>query len=560
MTRTNSKGSGSARPGPLLFPSPVSRSLSDFRQEPVDQPWSAYTYDLQLSPSQRKPDLEQVLEVGEDPAVWIHRTGGTPSLSLGPSPIPIPSRNRHSFGMSPAHSVPTPTTPTSGSLTNATTLTSNMSRQSSLCNEPLLQSIEMLNFNSNTSFLSTDLSSPDHAMPDQAITPYVSFLQSRRSSNEEQSHLLKGTGGASHDSQFSHSYFTAEEVAQCHPSTLSGEKMEKSTSNESTSSTSSSSSRSKERLKAQIQTAASRPLAPKCDSDENAMSLSKSSQSMSRFGTRDGSQEEAVMVKPTYQRPKHDRVHCNECEDHPDGFRGEHELRRHQERQHKRMVKKWVCMQPHGPDHPKPIQPLSRCKACTQQRKKYNAYYNAAAHLRRAHFRPKAKGRGKSSKVDEADKRGGKAGGDWPPMSELKHWMIEVEERAIDYASTGSQQDEAEVSEDEDIEDMSPSTMSGVTGGSFDGSPFIPDMPLHAYSSPTNSDLFNMQSMHFLDLTQNSQQSIDSSIAGSQHSFDTFSFSQNDNLAFSESSSIFLPPQLFDDQFLGPDPVHFSFQ
>ena len=561
MTRTNSKGSSSARAGNTPFSSQTSRPLSDFgRRTPVDQPWSAYTYDLQPSPSQRKPELEQVLEVGEDPAAWIHRTGGTPTLSLAPSPIPIPTRNRQSFGASSTQSMLTPTTPTSTSLTNATTLTSNMSRQSSLCNDHLLQSIEMIKFNSNTSFLSTDFSSADHTMSDHAIAPYVSSLQSRRSSNEEQSLLLKGTGGASHDSQFSHSYFIADDVAQCHASNFSGEKMEKSTSNESTSSSSSSSSRSKERLKAQIQTAASRPLAPKFGGDENAMSISKSSQSMSRFGSRDGSQEEATVLKPSYQRPKHDRVYCKECDDHPDGFRGEHELRRHQDRQHRKMVRKWVCIQPTGLEHPKPAQPLLRCKACTQQKKKYNAYYNAAAHLRRAHFRPKARGRGKSSKVDEANKRGGKAGGDWPPMSELKHWMMEVEELATDYSSIACPEEEAEASDEEEIEESSPSTINGVTGGNFDTSPFMHDATFNAYSSPTNSELFGMQSMQFLDLTQHSQQSIDSSITGSQNSFDTFSFSQNDHLAFSESSPIFLAPQTFDDQLLGLDSVQFPFQ
>ena len=143
--------------------------------------------------------------------------------------------------------------------------------------------------------------------------------------------------------------------------------------------------------------------------------------------------------RPRYpsERPKHDRVFCVKCDDHPDGFRGEHELRRHQDRMHNKIVKKWVCIEPSGPEHPKPAQPLLSCKACTQQ-KKYNAYYNAAAHLRRAHFRPKAKPRGKSSKVDDANKRGWKAGGDWPMMSELKHWMMEVEEQAIDQNTTST--------------------------------------------------------------------------------------------------------------------------
>ena len=199
---------------------------------------------------------------------------------------------------------------------------------------------------------------------------------------------------------------------------------------------------------------------PQPEGDDHLMSQSKSSLPMFQFKFSGRSQEEAVVVKPTYQRPKRDRVFCKECDDHPDGFRGEGELRRHQDRQHKKMIKKWVCVQPPGPDHPKPAQSLLRCKACTQQQKKYRAHYNAAAHLRRAHFRPKPRGGWKSSEVDEANRRGGKAGGDWPPMSELKHWIMEVEEPAIHYSDE----------EEEEIEETSLGALSGVTGGNFDAS------------------------------------------------------------------------------------------
>ncbi|KAG7118476.1 hypothetical protein HYQ44_005619 [Verticillium longisporum] len=76
------------------------------------------------------------------------------------------------------------------------------------------------------------------------------------------------------------------------------------------------------------------------------------------------------------------------------------------------MVKRWVCAEPDGYTSPvpKPVVPLAKCKACVTQ-KRYGAYYNAAAHLRRAHFNPH---------------RGGKASGDWPPMTILKDWMKEI--------------------------------------------------------------------------------------------------------------------------------------
>ena len=97
----------------------------------------------------------------------------------------------------------------------------------------------------------------------------------------------------------------------------------------------------------------------------------------------------------------------------------------------------------------RPVNPLSKCKACSNQKKKYGAYYNAAAHLRRAHFKPKQRGRSKSAKVEEkTEKRGGKGGGDWPPMSELKRWMKEIYENVTD-----SQQQMDEEEEDEDVDD-----------------------------------------------------------------------------------------------------------
>lgn len=120
----------------------------------------------------------------------------------------------------------------------------------------------------------------------------------------------------------------------------------------------------------------------------------------------------AARIRPSYQRPPLRRVYCTKCNEHPEGFRGEHELRRHNDAKHAALVKRWVCTEPHnlGPSSPQPVIPLSKCKACVTQ-KRYGAYYNAAAHLRRAHFNPH---------------RGGKASGDWPPMSILKDWMREV--------------------------------------------------------------------------------------------------------------------------------------
>ncbi|KAK4211733.1 hypothetical protein QBC37DRAFT_207212 [Rhypophila decipiens] len=120
----------------------------------------------------------------------------------------------------------------------------------------------------------------------------------------------------------------------------------------------------------------------------------------------------ASRMRASYQRPPLRRVYCSKCNENPEGFRGEHELRRHTDAKHAAEKKRWICIEAeqNPPSSPRPQIPLAKCKACVTQ-KRYGAYYNAAAHLRRAHFNPH---------------RGGKASGDWPPMSILKDWMREV--------------------------------------------------------------------------------------------------------------------------------------
>lgn len=240
------------------------------------------------------------------------------------------------------------------------------------------------------------------------------------------------------------------------------------------------------------------------------------------------------------------------------------------------MVKKWVCIEPQqcGPDVPQPVVPLKKCKACNSQKKKYGAYYNAAAHLRRAHFRPKTtKGRAKTSKADNTQKRGGTAGGDWPSMAELKYWMMEVEETATDYQLSAAEQQVADDDDDDEAFDyddalMSAHTMNSTSSGSFD-TPYttVSDASFDIYPSPTSNELYSMPNMQF-DSSSSHQQSIDSSMnyTSSQNSFDNFPVTSsfpNDPLgAFLEQSSS-LPTHLplqnaFDDQLLGLDPVNFS--
>jgi hypothetical protein len=120
----------------------------------------------------------------------------------------------------------------------------------------------------------------------------------------------------------------------------------------------------------------------------------------------------------TYVRPQHPIIMCQFCQERPEGFRGTHELERHIARAHASARKGYICV-----DYSADKKFLASCKHC-RNKKVYGAYYNAAAHLRRAHFHPHKRGR--KGKNDE--KRGGIGGGDHPAMDYLKqHWIKEIE-------------------------------------------------------------------------------------------------------------------------------------
>jgi hypothetical protein len=154
-----------------------------------------------------------------------------------------------------------------------------------------------------------------------------------------------------------------------------------------------------------------------------------------------------------YIRPRHSKLQCDQCKDYPDGFRSEHELRRHTNRVHKELRKVWITV-----DASENKTFLANCKACTSG-KRYNECYNAASHLRRMHFHPRKRGEGKN------EKRGGAGSlrSEDPPMEDLKrHWLREIEESAIDAPESSTDRHRADDEErmDLDSEDSSPKTQT----------------------------------------------------------------------------------------------------
>lgn len=167
-------------------------------------------------------------------------------------------------------------------------------------------------------------------------------------------------------------------------------------------------------------------------------------------------QRKEIISKTPYVRPHHPKLYCEHCQEHPIGFRGEHELRRHMDRAHAELRKVWICVEPTKASEEGwlPAKPLNICKQCKQQ-KRYNVYYNAAAHLRRAHFCPRKRGR--KARGEERESRAGKAGGDWPPIDWLKTngWLrqIEVLSSAEDPPTTGAGTDQLDAWNDDILDD-----------------------------------------------------------------------------------------------------------
>ena len=123
------------------------------------------------------------------------------------------------------------------------------------------------------------------------------------------------------------------------------ENTQRSQSNNSNISVASTSSRSGQQLQSQIQYAA-RPTTPQKEDNLVISHQNSISSAINSGQSNEVTKDRTTILKIPYQRPKHKRVYCNNCDEHLDGFRGEDNLCRHQDLHHKLGIRKFICVQP----------------------------------------------------------------------------------------------------------------------------------------------------------------------------------------------------------------------
>ena len=440
-----------------------------------NEPFSNYTTQKARRTSNgRMPVHIPVTEY--DPHDYYAKT----NFNLSPT---VPQAQQYgSFGTSstPSRSSAAPTT---SDCTNPTMLTSTgMSRPNSQIGNTVCEGFNMLRLRSRASNASSNF---DSTGQDSQSSTVRGFATDNGLSALNDSHLLDHIGGIvpeasqqpllaprSSSSLFSSASLSEDPIMQRTISTGSNNSTQYRTTS-----------------RGQQSAQGLHPLKPKLEETAPPMSRSNSSGHRIRIESADGSVKDKVSITKTpYIRPQQPKTFCTQCNVKPDGFRGEHELGRHINNAHSAIRTVWICHD---------ISPeqnfLSSCQKCVRG-KQYNAYYNAAAHLRRAHFNPRPKGRKGKNGDEETTKRAGSSGGEVPGMEFCKLWMREVH---VDTTQSTSPENDA----DDDDENDTPINVVGAPAvqRGFQASQSVPlnrhDYGVRSISIPHLTTTTNAQGM-----------------------------------------------------------------
>lgn len=340
----------------------------------------------------------------------------TPGLSLTPSPTVARGKfqPQDRSRLSVSSTTPDFAWLSSSSLTSAidagmtSVSTANSERMSrSTTNEALIEPFQMCGIGSQPS--ECDLPVPPPISTDNSSFDFDSLLTGESSPDFT---MFRSLSEGSFSSVPSNQSFSESFVPR-HVDILPSPSQE---SNGTSTSSDSSESRHLRRVHEQgIQS--KRQLAPKTSSQETTSATPTTN--FVETVAEDGTRQRKAQIPRTTRPPKETcKAFCPICDEHKEGYSGEHELRRHINRTHSGFRKVWMCrdISPQGTF-------LANCQRCRNS-KRYGANYNAAAHLRRVHFNPAETPKGGQGKVSQH--RGGIGGGDQPPMEFLRNWMVEA--------------------------------------------------------------------------------------------------------------------------------------